>query len=88
MEEELGNEFDNLTDEESSQSSEEDAADDGTFGRFLKGIANPREEFPEDESLHDVRFRYNLLYRFKFFNFYFKTKMYVFCTISPKLRLS
>ena len=66
MEEELGNEFDNLTDEESSQSSEEDAADDGTFGRFLKGIANPREEFPEDESLHDVRFRYNLLYRFKF----------------------
>lgn len=50
----MGNEFDNLTDEDSSQSSDDDAADDGTFGKFLKGIVNPREEFPEDESMHDV----------------------------------
>jgi hypothetical protein len=56
LEEELGNEFDNLTDEESSQSSEDDAADDGTFGKFLKGIVNPKEEFPEDESMQDVGF--------------------------------
>ena len=54
LEEELGNEFDNVSDEDSSQSSEDDAADDGTFGKFLKGIVNPKEEFPEEESMHDV----------------------------------
>ena len=53
LEAELGTEFDNLLEEDSSQSEEEEdsgAADEGTFGRFLAGIANPKEEFPEDDS--------------------------------------
>ena len=69
----MGAEFDNATAEEDEdeeegeeegkiEESEEEnaAADDSTFGQFLQGISNPKEEFPEDgeEEGGDVPYKY------------------------------
>lgn len=62
LEEELANEFDlNVSTSDSEESCSDSSnsesgteADDTRFVRFLKGIGNPREEFPEDDSQQDV----------------------------------